>query len=155
VQKISVFLPSFDCGKQSLIPRGLRPSRLSGDNSELRPVLLIEVDFSFLLVAYERLALCSCATRGIRNSQERKDRPKNNSGVPRALGFPNGVLACFCLVVSDGRNNQICAVDGDHASLDETRSRVGLLNGGVDTHDSDDDTQNQVESDKEPVEGAS
>jgi len=118
-------------------------------------VLHIEVDFSFLLVSDKRLALGSGATRRIRNSQERKDRPKDNGGVPRALSFPNGVLACLCLVVSDGRNNQICAVDGDHAGLDETGSRVVLLNDGVDTHDSDDDAQDQVETDKEPVEGAS
>lgn len=118
-------------------------------------MLPIEVYFSFLLVADKRLALRSGATRRVRNSQERKDRPKDNSGVPRALSFPNGVLACFCLVVSDGRNNQICAVDGDHTGLDETGSRVVLLNDGVNTHDSDDDAQNQVESDKEPVEGAS
>ena len=118
-------------------------------------MFLIEVDFSFLLVADKRLALRSGATRRISNSQERKDRPKDNGGVPRALSFPNGVLACFCLMVSDGRNNQICAIDGDHAGLDETGSRVVLLNDGVNTHDSDDDAQNQVESDKEPVEGTS
>ena len=102
-------------------------------------MLPIEVDFSFLLVADKSLALGSGATRRICDSQEREDRSKNNGGVPRALSFPNGVLARFCLMVSDGRNNQICAVHGDHAGLDETRSRVVLLDDGVDTHDSDDD----------------
>ena len=101
-------------------------------------MLSIEVDFSFLLVTDKRLALGSGTTRRIRDSQEREDRTQDNGGGPRALGFPNGVLARLCLMVSDGRNNQICAVDGDHASLDETRPRVVLLNGGVDTHDSDD-----------------
>ena len=118
-------------------------------------MLPIEVYFSFLLVSNKRLALRSGATRRVRNSQKRKDRPKDNSGVPRALSFPNGVLACFCLVVSDGRNNQICAVDGDHAGLDETRSGVVLLNDGVDTHERDDDAQDQVEGDEKLVEGAS
>ena len=102
-------------------------------------MLLIEVDFSLLLVANERLALCSSATRRIRDSQECEDRSKNDGGVPRTLGFPNGVLARFGLVVSDSRHNQICAIDGDHAGLDETGPGVVLLNDGVDAHDRDDD----------------
>ena len=101
-------------------------------------MLLVEVDFSFLLIADKRLALRSSAARRIRNSQEREDRPENDGGVPRALGFPDRVLARFRLVVSDGRHNQVRAVDSNHAGLDETRSWVILLDGGVDTHDRDD-----------------
>ena len=118
-------------------------------------MLLIEVDFSLLLVADERLALCSSATRRICDSQEREDRSKNNGGVPRALGFPNGVLARFGLMVSDSRHSQVCAIDSNHAGLDETRSRVVLLDDGVDAHNRDGDAQDQVEGDEESVEGAS
>ena len=113
------------------------------------------MDFSLLLGSDKRLALRCGTTRRIRDSQECEDRPENNGGGPRALGFPNGVLARFGLVVSDSRHNQICAVDGDHACLDETRSRVVLLNDGVDAHDRDDETKYQVEGDEESVEGAS
>ena len=136
-----MFIPSFDCGKQGLIPRGLRPSRLSTNDSELRPVLLAEVDFTTLLGSDERFALRSSATRRIRDGQEREYRSKNDGGVPRALSFPNRVLACIGLVVPDSGHNQICTVDGDHAGLDETGSWVVLLNGGVNTHDRDDDAE--------------
>lgn len=102
-------------------------------------MLFVELDFSFLLVTDKRPALCGSTTCRIRDGQECEDRSKNDGGVPRALGFPNGVLARFCLVVSDGRHNQICAIDGDHACLDETRSGVVLLNGRVNAHDRDDD----------------
>ena len=100
-----MFLPSFDCGKKSLIPRSLRPSRLSTNNSEFRSVLLIKLDFSSLLGPDERLALRGGPTSRIRDSQKREDRSKNNGGGSRALGFPDGVLARFGLVVSDSRHN--------------------------------------------------
>jgi len=102
-------------------------------------VLFIEVDFSLLLGPNKRLALGGSATRRICNGQECEDRPKNHGGVPRSLGFPDGVLTSFGLVISDSRHNQIRAVDGNHAGLDKTRSRVLLLDGGVNTHNRDDD----------------
>lgn len=101
-------------------------------------MLLIKVDFSVLLSPNECLALRSSAARRIRNSQKCKDRSKDNGGVPRALGLPNGVLARFCLVVSDGGHDQICAVDSDHTGLDQTGSRIVFLNDGVDAHHRDD-----------------
>jgi hypothetical protein len=42
-------------------------------------------------------------------------------------------------VVPDGRDDQICAVNGDHASLDESRPWVVFLNDGVDAHNRDDE----------------
>ena len=100
-------------------------------------MLPVEVDFSFLLIADKRLALRSSAARRIRNSQEREDRPENDGGGSRALGLSDRVLARFRLVVSDRGHNQICAVDGNHAGLDETGPRVILLDDGVDTRDGD------------------
>ena len=102
-------------------------------------MLLVKVDFSVLLGSNECLALGSSAARGIRNSQKCEDRSKDNGGVPRALGLPNWVLARFGLVVADSRHDQICAVDGNHAGLDQTGSRVVLLNDGVDAHHRYDD----------------
>lgn len=118
-------------------------------------MLLIEVNFSLLLGPDKRLALRGSATRRIRDSQECEDRPEDDGGIPRALCFPDGVLARFGLVVSDSGHDQICTVDGDHAGLDETGSRVVFLNDRVDAHDRDDDGQYQVEGDEESVEGTS
>ena len=101
-------------------------------------MLLIEVNVTPLLRPNERLALRGGAAGRVRNSQKCEDRSKNNCCSSCALGFPNGVLARISLVVSNGGHNQVSAVDGDHASLDESGSRVVLLNERVDAHDRDD-----------------
>lgn len=117
-------------------------------------MLIIEVDFSALLGPHECLALRSSAARRVRDSQKCEDRSEDNGGVPRALGLPNGVLARFGLVVPDSRHDQICAVDSDHTGLNQTGSRVVLLNDGVDAHHRDDDAEDHIEGDEESVESA-
>jgi hypothetical protein len=57
-------------------------------------------------------------------------------------------------MVPDSRNDQICAVGGDHAGLDESRPRIAFLDDRVNADERNDDTQDQVEGDKELVQAA-
>ena len=101
--------------------------------------IITQLNVSLLIRPNECFTLRSSTTGGVGNGQEGENRSKNNRGVPRALGLPNRVLARIGLVVPDCRHDQISAVDGDHAGLDESRPRVVFLNDGVNAHERDDD----------------
>ncbi len=57
-------------------------------------------------------------------------------------------------VVSDCRHDQVRAVECDHTRLCQPRAWVSLLHSWVDAEDGDNDTEDEIECDKELVERA-
>ena len=115
---IIAHLPGLDSGEKRLVPRRLGAARLAAYNAYF--MISGQLNFSLTLLSYQRTALRRCTSGRIRDSNERKPSPENESRVARAIGGarPEGVALLVC-VITNGGHNEVCAVDSDHTTLYE------------------------------------
>lgn len=150
------YLPGFNSGKERLIPRRLCTTRLAAHKTDFMSITVVgQVDLAIALFANQGTALCCSTCGGIRDSNERqcstKDQGRGACAARRA-----GVEGVAHLVgmITNGRHNEVRAINGNHTALGEPRTWVVLLNNRVDAKDGYDNDEDKVKRDEKAVESA-
>lgn len=115
-------------------------------------VAISERNRARLFLSNQRPALSRRTSSRISNGQKRKHGTHDDCPVASWRAVQGITVAVG--VVTYSRSNEVGAVGSNHAGLCETRTRVGLLNRGVDAYESDEDAQGEVERNEELVECA-